>query len=236
MRNLTRLLACALIVIGFAASGAIGQDVYTGMVTRIDQPAQVIIFQDGRMYRVTPSTMLLANNQPVTYTTLQPGTYVVVRSAEPVTFQNGQYVVLSTGAMAPAYAPIYASPAYTSPASTTTVTTVTTNPPLLASASGVVAAYDRRTNIVTLTDGRMVQISSKTAILVNGFPTTPDQLAPGMPVMLSAVNPVVSRDGRSVVMNQGFFDPGNGSSLTWDSKFAGYEGDTANAGMQTQAN
>jgi hypothetical protein len=235
MKYLTRLLACALIVIGLAASGAIGQDVYTGTVTRIDQPAQVIIFQDGRMYRVTPSTVLLANNQPVAYTALQPGTYVVVRSAEPVTFQNGQYVVLSSGAMAPAYAPIYASPAFTSPSYTTTVTTVTT-PQLLSSASGVVAAYDPRTNIVTLTDGRMVQISSKTAILVNGFPTAPAQLRPGMPVMLSAVNPVVSRDGRSVVLNEGFFDPGNGSPLTWDSKFAGYEGQSANAAMQPQAN
>ena len=82
----------------------------------------------------------------------------------------------------------------------------------------------------------MVQISSKTAILVNGsYPTTPEALAPGMTVMLSAVNPVVSRDGRSVVLNQGFFDPGNGSSSTWDAKFAGYEADTSNAGMQSQA-
>jgi hypothetical protein len=179
---------------------------------------------------------LLANNQPVMYTTLQPGTYVVVRSGEPVVYRDGQYVVVSSGAMAPAYAPIYASPAYTSQAYTTTVTTVTTNPQLLTSASGVVAGYDPRSNIVALTDGRMVQLSSKSAILVNGHPTVPDQLAPGMPVMISAVNPVVSRDGRSVILNQGFFDPGNGGSVTWDGKFAGYEGNTANAAMQPQAN
>ena len=52
----------------------------------------------------------------------------------------------------------------------------------------------------------------------------------------SAVNPVVSRDGRSVILNEGFFDPGNGGSITWDAKFSGYEGDTANAAMQPQAN
>jgi hypothetical protein len=238
MKYLARALACALVVVGLAASGAIGQDVYMGTVTRIDQPARVIIFDDGRMYRVMPNTMLVADNRPVMYTTLQPGTYVVVRSGEPVTYRDGQYVVVSSGAMAPAYAPIYASPAYTSvsPAYTTTVTTVTTNPQLLTSASGIVAGYDPRSNIVTLTDGRMVQLTSKTAILVNGYPTVPDALAPGMPVMLSAVNPVVSRDGRSVILNQGFFDPGNGSPLTWDSKFAGYEGDTGNAAMQPQAN
>ncbi len=235
MKYLTRALACALIVIGLAASGAIGQDVYMGTVTRIDQPARVVIFDDGRMYRVMPNTVMLANNQPVTYTTLQPGTYVVVRSGEPVTYRDGQYVVVSPGAMAPAYAPIYASPAYTSPAYTTTVTTVT-NPQVLTSASGVVAAYDPRTNIVVLTDGRMVQLSSKSAILVSGFPTPPEQLAPGMTVMISAVNPVVSRDGRAVILNEGFFDSGTGSSLTWDAKFAGYEGETSNAAMQPQAN
>ena len=231
MKYLTRALACALVVVGLASSGATGQDVYMGTVTRVDQPARVVIFDDGRMYRVMPNTVLLANNQPVMYTTLQPGTYVVVRSGEPVMYRDGQYVVVSTGAMAPAYAPIYASPAYT-----TTVTTVTTNPQMLTSASGIVAGYDPRSNIVVLTDGRMVQITGKTAILVNGHPTPPEMLGVGMPVMISAINPVVSRDGRAVVLNQGFFDPGTGSSTTWDAKFAGYEGDTANAGMQPQAN
>jgi hypothetical protein len=123
---------------------------------------------------------------------------------------------------------------YASPATTTTVTTVTT-PGVLTSASGVVAGYDPRSNIVVLTDGRMVQITGKTAILVNGHPTPPEMLAPGTPVMISAVNPVVSRDGRAVLLNQGFFDPGTGSSTTWDAKFAGYEGDTSNAAMQPQA-
>jgi hypothetical protein len=124
---------------------------------------------------------------------------------------------------------------YASPATTTTVTTITTPPPVLTSASGIVAGYDPRSNIVVLSDGRMVQLSSKSAILVNGHPTPPDMLAVGTPVMISAVNPVVTRDGRTVVLNQGFFDPGTGSSTTWDAKFAGYEGDTSNAAMQPQA-
>jgi hypothetical protein len=220
MKYLTRTLACALVVLGLTAGWAVGQDVYTGTVTRIDQPARVIIFEDGRMYRVMPSTVLLVDNRPMVYTTLQPGAHVVVRAGEPVTYRDGQYVVVSSGAMAPA--------------STTTVTTVT-SPQVLASASGVVASYDPRTNIVTLTDGRMVQLTSKTAILVNGFPTTADALTPGTTVMLSAINPVVSRDGRSVILNEGFFDSGNGSALTWDSKYSGYEADTSNAAMQPQA-
>jgi hypothetical protein len=60
-------------------------------------------------------------------------------------------------------------------------------------------------------------------------------LLPGTPVMLSAINPVVSRDGRSVLLNEGFFDPGNGSALTWDAKYSGYEADTDNAAMQVQS-
>jgi len=221
MKYVTTALLFALVVFGLAASGAIGQDVYTGTITRIDQPARVIIFDDGRMYRVMPNTVLLVDNQPMVYTTLQPGAHVVVRGGEAVTYRDGQYVVMTSGAMAPA--------------STTTVTTVTTGSPFVASASGVVANYDPKYNIVTLTDGRMVQLSSKTAILVNGYPTSPEALRPGMPVVLSAINPVVSRDGRSVVLNEGFFDPGNGSALTWDSKFAGYEAGMDNAAMQPQS-
>jgi len=222
MKFLTRALACALVIagLGLAASAAIGQDVYVGTVTRIDQPARVVIFDDGRMYRVAPRTVVLVNDQPMMYTTLQPGTRVVVRGGEPVAFRDGQYVIMTAPAMAPAM----------------TVTTVTTTSPgLLASASGVVAGYDYRTNIVTLTDGRQVLLTSKTAILINGHPATADALYPGTPVVLSAINPVVDRDGRRVLLNEGFFDPGTGSALTWDSKYAGYEADTDNAAMQPQA-
>jgi hypothetical protein len=217
MKYFTRALACALVVIGLASTMAVGQDVYTGVVTRIDEPAHVVIFEDGRMYRIAPNTVVLVDNQPIVYSSLQPGARVIVRGGEPVAFRDGQYILVSG---APA---------------TTTVTTVTTPQPILASASGVVASWDPKTNIVTLTDGRMVQLTSKTAILVNGYPTTPDGLYPGMPVMLSAVNPVVSRDGRSVILNEGFFDPGSGSAMTWDSKYSGYEADTDNAAMQVQA-
>jgi hypothetical protein len=217
MKYFTRALACALVVIGLASTMAVGQDVYTGVVTRIDEPAHVVIFEDGRMFRIVPNTVVLVDNQPMVYSTLQPGARVVVRGGEPVAFRDGQYVLVSG---APA---------------TMTVTTVTTPQPILASASGVVASWDPKTNIVTLTDGRMVQITSKTAILVNGYPTRPEGLYPGMPVMLSAVNPVVYRDGRYVVLNEGFFDAGNGSAMTWDSKYSGYEADTDNAAMQVQS-
>jgi hypothetical protein len=219
MKFLTRALAlaCVLVIIGLASSSAVGQDVYVGTITRMDAPERVIIFDDGRMYRVMPGTVLLVNEQPMVYTSLQPGTRVLVRGGEAVAFRDGQYYVIGPTA-----------------ATTTTVTTVTTTGPL-ASAEGVVASYDPRTNLVTLTDGRVVQLTSKTAILINGHPSTPDALWPGTHVVLSAINPVVYRDGRVVVLNEGFFDAGNGSAMTWDSKYSGYEADTDNAAMAIQA-
>src|SRR5713226_7796196 len=99
MMKTARALAWALVVLGLTVGAVAAQDMYVGTVTRIDQPAQVIVFEDGRMYRVVPNTVVLYDNQPMTYTTVRPGTRVVVRSGQPVTFREGQYVVVSSPAM-----------------------------------------------------------------------------------------------------------------------------------------
>src|SRR5262249_58832692 len=112
-----------------------------------------------RRYRVVPNPAIRVDNRPVAYTTLQPGARVIVRGGQPVAFRQGQYVVIS--------GPAAAAPVVTAPGTTTTVTTVTA-PPVVASANGIVAAYDPKANVVVLTDGRMVQLTSKSAILVNG--------------------------------------------------------------------
>jgi hypothetical protein len=226
---MTRALACALVVVGLTVGAVAAQDMYVGTVTRVDQPAQVIVFDDGRMYRVVPNTVVMVDNRPLMYTTVPPGTRVVVRGGQPVAFRDGQYVIVSGPAVAAVPAPVVTTPGTT----TTTVTTVTA-PQVVSSATGIVSAYDPKANVVVLTDGRMVQLSSKSAILVNGMPSTPAQLRPGMPVTISGVNPVVYRDGRYVLYNEGFFDPGNGSAYTWDGKYAGYEAETDNAAMQPQ--
>ena len=227
MMKTARALAWALVVLGLTVGAVAAQDMYVGTVTRIDQPAQVIVFEDGRMYRVVPNTVVLYDNQPVTYTTLRPGTRIVVRGGQPVAFREGQYIVVAGPAVTTA--PVVAAPGTT----TTTVTTVTA-PQVVGSATGIVAGYDPKANVVVLTDGRMVQLTSKSAILVNGMPSTPAQLRPGMPVTISAINPVVYRDGRYVLFNEGFFDSGNGSAMTWDSEYSGYEADVDNAAMQPQ--
>lgn len=68
-----------------------------GIVERIDDTGQVIVLQGGRMYRVTPSTVLYVNNQPVAFSGVRPGQTIVVRSGQPVVYQDGHYVVVSPG-------------------------------------------------------------------------------------------------------------------------------------------
>lgn len=229
MMKVGRALAWALMVVGLAVGAAPAQDMYVGTITRIDQPAQVIVFEDGRMYRVVPNTVVLVDNHPMMYSTLQPGARVTVRGGQPVMFRDGQYVIVSAPAVSAA--PVVTAPGTT----TTTVTTVTGPPPIVASATGVVAGYDPKANVLVLTDGRLVQLTSKSAIFVGGMPARPAQLWPGTAVTVSAVNPVVYRDGRYVLLNEGFYDSGSGSPMSWDSKFEGYEADTDNAAMQPQA-
>src|SRR5436309_14237425 len=70
---------------------AVAQTVVTGTVTRIDQPASVIVLQDGRMVRVPGGTRLM-NGQPTAISTIQPGTLIAIQNGQAVTYQNGVYV------------------------------------------------------------------------------------------------------------------------------------------------
>src|SRR5207249_9491080 len=82
-RNVTGVQSCALPICG--------PSVVTGTVTRIDQPASVIVLQDGRMVRVPGGTVLI-NGQPMAISTIQPGTLVAIQNGQAVTYQNGVYV------------------------------------------------------------------------------------------------------------------------------------------------
>lgn len=75
----------------------------TGVVARVDDRQKVVIFDDGRMVRVTPATIILVGGTPATVGSLKPGTRVAIRSGEGVMFSNGQYVAV--GDSPPAGAP-----------------------------------------------------------------------------------------------------------------------------------
>jgi hypothetical protein len=83
------------LVLGVAAFASAQTVVQPGTVVRIDPQSSVVMLDDGRIYRVTPSTVFLVDNRPAAFTMLRPGHQVVIQSAEPVVYQNGQYVVVA---------------------------------------------------------------------------------------------------------------------------------------------
>ena len=89
------MFARTLIVAGglaLALAGVVAaQTVVTGTVTRIDQPASVIVLQDGRMVRVPGGTAMI-NGQPMAISSIQPGTVVAIQNGQVVAYQNGVYV------------------------------------------------------------------------------------------------------------------------------------------------
>src|SRR5205809_2406832 len=92
MRSRIALFAIALVLSTAALAAA--QSVESGTVVRIDPQSSVVMLDDGRMYRVTPSTVFLIDNRPATFATLRPGERVVIQSAEPVVYREGRYVAV----------------------------------------------------------------------------------------------------------------------------------------------
>lgn len=121
-------------------------------------------------------------------------------------------------------------------ASGTTVT-VTTTPgaPMATTASGTVARFDAPAGVVTLGDGRLVMLGPKSVVMAEDHPVNVGLLHPGMAVTITEVSPVVYRDGRYAVLNEGVRDADTGSALASDAKYYGLDADTANAAMQVQA-
>ncbi|HEX6212712.1 MAG TPA: hypothetical protein VF136_18170 [Methylomirabilota bacterium] len=76
-------------------AGASAQATGSGTIVRIDPQSSVIMLEDGRMYRVTPRTVLVVDNQPAQIATLRPGQRVVIQAGEVVALHDGQYVTMS---------------------------------------------------------------------------------------------------------------------------------------------
>jgi hypothetical protein len=116
-----KALVAAIFAVALTATVVSAQVVTTderGRFVRYDQAAQVIVLDDGRMYRVTPSTVVLVDNRPVAYNTLQPGQTIIVRAAQPVVYQNGLYT-----AVGPSGAPEAPPSSHVTPSSSTVVVT-----------------------------------------------------------------------------------------------------------------
>lgn len=92
MRSAIGFLAAALLLGTVAVATA---QMETGRVVRVDPQSRVVVLEDGRMYRVTPNTVLVVDNQPAQIATLAPGQRVTVQSGEVVTLRDGQYVAVA---------------------------------------------------------------------------------------------------------------------------------------------
>jgi hypothetical protein len=95
-KNLCTLLI-VLAVLAICAAEVAAQALHstettTGVVARVDDRHKVVIFQDGRMVRATPASVIIVGDRPAAVDSLKAGTLVVIRSGEPVTLNGGQYV------------------------------------------------------------------------------------------------------------------------------------------------
>jgi hypothetical protein len=167
------LTACALVLLAVTVVAA--QQVVTGTVVRIDQPAGVVVLDNGQMYQATPQTVFLVNNQPSHLTALAPGTPVVVHYGQPVMVRDGRYVVMTHPA--PAGTVVH-------PAPTAGVFEV----------SGVVKYADSVRRIVRFEDGRNISIDENVQLLWNGSPVMLSTVAPGTFVVARSSKPLAFRD------------------------------------------
>jgi hypothetical protein len=87
------ITAGALVLLALTTASA--QQSATGRVARVDQPAGVVVLDNGQMYQATPNTVFLVNNQPVNWATLAPGTPVVVQNGQLVMYRDGRSVVVT---------------------------------------------------------------------------------------------------------------------------------------------
>jgi hypothetical protein len=184
MRMIGRVTLAASALALLTATGAFAQQVVTGTLVRVDQPANVVVLDNGQMYRVTPQTVFLVNNQPMAYTAIQPGTPVVVRYGEPVMIRNGQYVVMTQ--------PAPAGTVVTTPAPVTGAYPVDG----IYEASGVVrwvGASEPGRASITLDDGRHIWVTEDTQVFANGSPAMLSTLRPGTFVVVRSTRPLAFR-------------------------------------------
>lgn len=165
------LTVCALTLL--TATGVVAQQVVTGTVVRIDQPAGVVVLDNGQMYQTTAQTLIIVNGQPTTITAITPGTPVVLQSAQAVAHRDGRYVVMTQ----PAHNPYEVSGV---------VRWVTSSEP-------------GRTSL-TLEGGRLVWIDENTQVLANGVPVMMSTLRPGTFVVVRSARPLAVRDNHGTAV------------------------------------
>jgi uncharacterized cupin superfamily protein len=85
---------------------------YYGNVARVDEAQQIVVLDNGQIYRIAPGNQsILVNGHPTLLSGLQPGMPVTIVNGTPVAYQNGQYVTLPAGTVVTT--PVVAAPGTT---------------------------------------------------------------------------------------------------------------------------
>ena len=158
---------------------------------------QVIVLDNGRMYRVVGNDAVYVDGRPVTFRTVRPGSRVTIVNSTPVVYQNGQYVVVqpppSTGAVAPGGVLTSPPPAVVTSPGTTVVqappAAVATVPgtvvPGTVRMTGRVTDVDRREIRVKLDNGESFEFRPPAGMVFRkGDPVTIDMTVGGSPSAL----------------------------------------------------
>ena len=169
----------------------------SGTVTRVDDTQQVIVLDNGRMYRVVDNDAVYVDGRPVAFRTVRPGSRVTIVNGTPVVYQNGQYVVVqqppSTGAVAPGGVLTSPPPAVVTSPGTTVVqappAAVATVPgtvvPGTVRMTGRVTDVDRREIRVKLDNGESFEFRPPAGMVFRkGDPVTIDMTVGGSPSAL----------------------------------------------------
>jgi hypothetical protein len=67
-----------------------------GEVTRVDTAQRVIVLSNGQMYQVPADAVVYVNGQPTAWTTVQPGTRIVVPQGQLVELRDGRYILVQS--------------------------------------------------------------------------------------------------------------------------------------------
>jgi hypothetical protein len=113
-----------------------------GDVVRVDPTQRVIVLSNGQMYQVPADSLVYVNGQPVAWTTVQPGTRVVIPQGQLVELRDGRYMVVqSPGAVVMPAPGTVVTPV--TPGTVMTPGTVVTNPGIRQTLYGRVTDVDR---------------------------------------------------------------------------------------------
>ena len=94
VRRIAVLAVVVALAFPFAADAGEGK----GKVRKLDSAANVVVLEDGTMYRVAPDTVFIVDEKPVKFEALKPGVAVVIQSGEAVELKDGQYILISPSA------------------------------------------------------------------------------------------------------------------------------------------